>query len=99
MRMSENNRKISNIQRGALESAGLGEVAFFLRNARKQIDHAKFALENIDFSRSCELLESAKTRVAEIERLMVEMRVDLERAEMAALSSAEEAEEEEANKK
>lgn len=91
--MKEISRRIAVIHKGALEAAGLGEVSYFLRKARQQIDHARFALENIDFSRSAEMLDSTGARVDEIEKLMLDMRDDLSRAEQAALGSVEEKEE------
>lgn len=91
--MDENSRKVAVIHTGALEAAGLGEVAYFLRKARQQIDHARFALENIDFSRSAKMLEDAGTRVDDIEKLMTDMRNALAWAEQAALDSAAEKEE------
>lgn len=94
--MEESSRRIAVIHKGALEAAGLGEVAYFLRKARQQLDHAKFALENIDFSRSAEMLQNAGSRVDAIEKLMLDMRDDLSKAEQAALVSVEEKEEKDA---
>lgn len=97
MKTRESSRKFTDIQRGALEAAGLGEVAYFLKKARHQLDFAKFALRNIDFSRSEELIDSAQSRVDDIERIISEMNSDLQNAEQSALLAAEEREEESAS--
>lgn len=97
MRNETGSSKTTGIQRGALESAGLGEIAYFLKKARQQLEHARFTLENIDFTRSAEMVASSQSRIDAINNLMIEMRVDLEKAEQAALLQVEEAEEESEN--
>lgn len=95
MRTSEGSSKTIGVQRGALEAAGLGEVSYFLKKARQQLEHAKYALDEIDFSRSAELLSDAQSRIDAMDRMMVEIRVDLEKAEQAALLTVEEKEDSE----
>lgn len=92
MKTTETGRKFTGIYRGSLESAGLGELAYFLKKAKSQIDNARFTLDNTDFSRSLEILKNATEKISAIDRLIVDMRNDLEMAEQAALISMEEKE-------
>ncbi len=86
--------KVSRFGRGELESVGLAEVAHFLRKAKQNIEHARFALDNTDFSVVSEMLSPAQNKVAEISALIVEMRRCIEVAEVNIVSHIETAQEE-----
>ena len=45
---SQKSSRFSRFYAGALESAGLGEAAFFLRKAKQNLSYALYAIENMD---------------------------------------------------
>jgi hypothetical protein len=91
----ESGRRISRFYAGAMESAGLGEAAHFLRKAKQQIVYAKFALENME---KADALDLTGHRVSAIIESIGEALSELETTEMALVVEAEEKEEEEGGK-
>jgi hypothetical protein len=79
-------RKNQRIYAGAMESAGLGEAAHFLRKAKQQIVYAQFALENIDQTDS---LESTSQRIGTLIKSIGEAMSEIETAELALIADAE----------
>jgi len=66
-------RKTSNFIRGTLESAGLGEIAYFLGKAKQNVQFAVTALEGTDFSLSMRVLSDGEARLDSIRRAVYEM--------------------------
>ena len=66
-------RKTSNFIRGTLESAGLGEIAYFLGKAKQNVQFAVTALEGTDFSFSMRVLSDGEARLDSIRRAVYEM--------------------------
>jgi hypothetical protein len=84
--------KFALFHRGELESAGLAEVAHFIKKAKQQLDNARYAIENTDFSATSEMLNPADNKIAEIGRLIIETRRAIEVAEVKIARSVEEIE-------
>jgi hypothetical protein len=84
--------KFSAFHRGALESGSLAEVAYFIKKAQQQLEHARYAMENADFSFSQEMLNPVDNKIEEIGRLIVETRraVEVAAARMVDESNAHE---------
>jgi hypothetical protein len=75
--------------RGELESAGLAEVAYFLKKAKQNIEYARFALDSTDFSVVSDMLNPAENKIAEIAALIVSTRRSIEVAERNIAGHAE----------
>jgi hypothetical protein len=70
--------KYSTFHRGVLESGSLAEVAHFIKKAKQQLDYARYAIENSDFSFAEEVLSPVDNKIAEISRMIVETRLAVE---------------------
>ena len=66
-------RKTSNFIKGTLESAGLGEVAYFLGKAKQNVQFAVMALEDTDFTLSRRTLADGEARLDSIRKAVYEM--------------------------
>ena len=77
-------RKNLKFFRGVLESAGLGEVAFFLKKAQQNISFAKVSLDNTDFS-SFSKLPAIQEKIARIRNLIGEVDQDISSTEQSLL--------------
>lgn len=92
--MKELGRKYLSFHRGVLESAGLGETAHFLKKARQNLEYAKFSLDNTEFADELTAFDSVSSKISELNRLIVETRVELDRAEHVLAISATDRDEE-----
>jgi hypothetical protein len=93
MRNRAGSRKNTVFHRGYLESAGLGEVSYFLKKARLNIDYAIFSLEHTDFSEAGKILSDAETAVGDINRMIIGLRAKLDDAEVSIVNASENLEE------
>ena len=89
------NSKKTVFQRGVLENAGLGEIAYFLKKAKQNIDFARFSLQNTDFSESAAVFDTVSSRATAMDTLLVEMRDEIDRVSVVILDTAREAEQRE----
>jgi hypothetical protein len=78
--------------RGVLESAGLAEVSFFLKEAEKNILYATIALENTDFS-SFDELHALQAKIVKLRGFVAEIGEDMGRAELELVAAVEKKEE------
>ena len=93
--MTYQGRKYLSFHRGVLESAGLGEVSYFLKKARQQLENARFALEHTEFSDDVTSIDAVSSKILDLNRNIVEMFVELDRAELQLATSASNREAEE----
>ena len=88
-------RKNISFYKGVLESAGLGEVSYFLKKAKQNLAHASFALENTDFSSVIEDMASLSDRIDGLKESMNVINLDIEKVELGLVNRVVSAEEEE----
>jgi hypothetical protein len=70
-------RKNLKMNRGVLENAGLGEVAFFLKKAKQEVLYASMALEHTDFSSFGELT-ALQAKLVKLRDLVAEVSGDID---------------------
>lgn len=75
----KSSREKTIFHKGVLESAGLGEVAFFLKKAKQNILYAEMTLEHTDFSSTRELV-GLHEKANRLRDLIAEMSSDIEAA-------------------
>jgi hypothetical protein len=80
-------RKNLKFNRGALENAGLGEVAFFLKKAKQEVLYAAMALEHTDFS-SFDEVTALQAKLVKLRDLVAEVSGDIEQAGIALAHEA-----------
>lgn len=78
-------RKNLKFYRGVLESAGLGEVAFFLKKAKQDVLYAALALENTDFSAFAEF-NAIQAKLVKLRDLVAEVGGDINSTERTLAS-------------
>jgi hypothetical protein len=71
-------RKNPFIYKGVLESAGLGEVAYFLEKAKENIRYAAFTLDHTDFDTAKRSLHASAGRFDDLGRLLAELQQAVE---------------------
>ena len=85
---------------GVLESAGLGEVGYYLKKAKTNLGYAEYTLNSTDFSEITDRARDLKKKIANLHNTIVEIDVEIDRvmADMAtAIEEVKESEEEENN--
>ena len=66
-------RNNSIFMKGALESAGLGEIAYFLNKAKQNVQFAVMALEETDFDLARRTLADGEARLDSIRKAVSEV--------------------------
>ena len=88
--MTTKGRKNTKFYKGVLESAGLGEVSFFLKKAKQNILYAAMALENTDFS-SLDELPAIQAKIVRLRDFVAEIGDDIDQAEQTLVTRASDA--------
>lgn len=65
--------KSSNLYKGVLENAGLGETAFYLKKAKTYLSYAEYALDNTDFESVVSKSKSLHQKIEGIKQLILEL--------------------------
>lgn len=84
-------RKNIKFYRGVLESAGLGEVSFFLKKAKQDVLYATMALENTDFS-SFDELPALQAKIVNLRDFIANLSESIENAELKLVAETVERE-------
>jgi predicted translin family RNA/ssDNA-binding protein len=70
--------KTSKIYKGVLESAGLGEVAFYLKKVKQNLGYASYALDNTDFEEISAKSKKIDKKIEALKNTILELDEDIE---------------------
>ena len=88
----------SSFYSGVMESAGLGEVAYFLKAVKKNLAYACFALDNTSFTEISTKAKGLEKKIVSLKNMLQELDLEIENLGQALAEEIEDAKEAEDNK-
>ena len=88
----------SSFYTGVLESAGLGEIAYFLKAVKKNLAYACYSLENTDFTEISSKAKGLEKKIVSLKNMLQELDQEIENLGQALADEIENAKEAEDNR-